>query len=171
MRKAHFASVLMAASLVGCATIMEGTGQSVQVSTSPSGAACQVSREGAHLGDIASTPGSIRVDKSKNDLTVTCSKPGYQMASVTRSPGFQGTTFGNIILGGGVGAIVDASTGANYEYPGQINLDLAPAAAAALPTVPAQPPASISSAERPVQWSPCGGSRPCNVESVGVSVQ
>lgn len=104
--------------------MFEGTGQSITVSTNPVGATCSVSREGAQLGSLASTPGSIRVDKSKNDLTVTCSKSGYQTTSVSYSPKFNGTTFGNIILGGGIGAVVDASTGANYDYPSQVTMDL-----------------------------------------------
>jgi hypothetical protein len=102
-------------------------------------------REGATLGQVASTPGSIRVDKSKNDLMVTCSKPGYQTASIAQSPKFVGTTFGNIILGGGVGAIVDASTGANYEFPAQITLDLAAASPAAVSVPP------VSTAPSPSQ--------------------
>jgi hypothetical protein len=77
------------------------------------------------------------MDKSKNDLTVTCTKQGYQPATISQSPRFQGTTFGNIILGGGIGAIVDAASGANYEYPAQVNLSLStlepvPAAAAVI---------------------------------------
>jgi hypothetical protein len=123
--------VIATLSAVGCATIMEGTGQSIAISTTPAGATCTVSREGGTLGQIASTPGSIRVDKSKNDIAVACSKSGYQTATITHSPHFVGTTFGNIALGGGTGAVVDASTGANYEYPAQINVELAPLSPAA----------------------------------------
>jgi hypothetical protein len=89
---------------------------------------CSFARDGVTLGQVASTPGSIRVDKSKNDILVTCSKPGFQTASVAQSPRFVGTTFGNIVLGGGVGAIVDAASGANFEYPNQVVLQLAPIA-------------------------------------------
>lgn len=72
---------------------------------------------------------------------MTCSLAGYQTAAVTRSPKFVGTTFGNIVLGGGIGAIVDASTGANYEYPGDITLALAPNAPA--PAAAIVPPAVV----------------------------
>jgi hypothetical protein len=60
---------------------------------------------------------------------VTCSKDGYQTATVAQSPDFQGTTFANILLGGGIGAVADAASGANYEYPKQVVLNLAPNAA------------------------------------------
>ncbi len=111
--------------LSGCATIMEGTGQSIAISTNPAGATCTVDREGTRLGQVANTPGSIHIDKSKNDLSITCTKPGYATATIAQTPKFVGTTFGNIILGGGIGAVVDASTGANYEYPAEIMVNLA----------------------------------------------
>lgn len=108
-----------------------------------------VSREGAQLGSIAATPGSLRVEKSKKDLTVTCQKPGYQSVTISQSPRFVGTTFGNIILGGGIGAVVDAATGANYEYPNQVIVELpvdaARASALTRPVLP--PPVSSPSAE------------------------
>jgi hypothetical protein len=105
------------------------------VSTNPTGAACIVSREGVQLGSVNPTPGSIRVEKSKNDLSVTCSKDGRQTTTVSYSPRFNGTTFGNIVLGGGIGAIVDASTGANYDYPAQVSMELPPMGAVAAPNM------------------------------------
>src|SRR5258708_33466783 len=125
---AHYriAFIAVVALLPGCATIMEGTSQSVQITTVPPGARCFVDREGARLGEVGSTPGSIRLDKSKNDIVLTCSKDGYQTATIAQSPSFSGTTFGNIIVGGGIGAIADAASGANYYYPNQVVLTLAP---------------------------------------------
>ena len=159
-----FASLLFAVAvsgLAGCATVMEGTGQSIEVSTIPPGALCAIAREGGNLGEIASTPGSIRVDKSKSDITVTCSKAGYRTAVITRSPRFQGTTFGNIILGGVVGAVVDASTGADYEYPGEIDLALAAATAS-------NPFTASPATAAPTMPMPCGIDHPCMTESVTV---
>ena len=129
-------ALVAAVGVAGCATIMEGTAQSIAIQTTPPGATCTAIREGVTLGQVASTPGSIRVDKSKNDILVTCSKPGFQTASVGQSPRFVGTTFGNIILGGGVGAVVDAASGANFEYPNQVILQLAPEAPAPVPIPP-----------------------------------
>lgn len=162
---ASFLLAVAVTGLAGCATVMEGTGQSIEVSTIPPGAMCSIAREGGNLGDIASTPGSIRVDKSKNDITVTCSKAGYRTAVITRSPRFQGTTFGNIILGGVVGAVVDASTGADYEYPGEIDVTLAAAgpATGALPY--AAPPAMPARTMGPM---PCGIDHPCMTQSLTV---
>jgi uncharacterized protein YceK len=120
--------VVIVAVLPGCATIMEGSSQSVSVSTTPAGALCNVDRAGTHIGTVAATPGSIHLDKSKNDLMISCTKEGFQPATLAQSPKFVGTTFGNIVAGGLIGVAVDAASGANYEYPSDIHLDLAPVA-------------------------------------------
>jgi hypothetical protein len=122
----RFAALLSIVALPGCATMMEGTGQSVSVATTPAGATCEMDQAGTKLGTINPTPGSLRIDKSKNDLDVTCSKPGYLQARTTTSPKFVGTTFGNIVAGGLIGFAVDAATGASYEYPSDIKVELAP---------------------------------------------
>src|SRR6185312_8897061 len=109
--------------LGGCATIVEGTGQSVSISTNPPGAICSVDREGTRLGQVAGTPGSIHIDKSSKDLLVSCAKSGYASATAASTPKFNGTIFGNILTGGVIGALVDESTGANYEYPAQFSLN------------------------------------------------
>lgn len=135
MRYSPIAFGLLSLPLAGCATIIEGTGQSINISTVPAGASCVVDRMGARLGQVSPAPGTLRIDKSKNDIVVSCSMPGFQTVSVTSAPSFGGTTFGNIVAGGLIGAAVDASTGANYEYPPQIMVQLPPAG----PTPPASP--------------------------------
>jgi hypothetical protein len=132
--------------LGGCATIMEGSGESVTIETNPAGALCDVDRTGTHLGTVAKTPGSVRIDKSKNDLTVYCKEDGFQPASVTESPKFVGTTFGNIVAGGLIGVVVDAASGANYEYPTNIHLDMAPAVPAIAPVPAVEVPATAGPA-------------------------
>jgi hypothetical protein len=42
----HVLGFVAVLALPGCATIMEGTGQSVSIETDPSGAMCQVTRGG-----------------------------------------------------------------------------------------------------------------------------
>ena len=97
------------------------------------------------MGAVPLTPGSVQVSKSKNDMDVTCEKPGYQTATVSKSPSFGGATFANIIAGGVVGAVVDAASGANYTYPSEVHVSMAPiapAVATAQQAVPAVVPAS-----------------------------
>lgn len=134
--------VLPLAVLSACATLVNGTSQTVTVSTTPPGASCTLDRMGARVGAIAATPGSIRLDKSKNDLSVTCSKEGYQTATVAHAPSFGAATFGNLIAGGVIGVVVDAASGANYTYPADVRLDMA-AAAPSLPPMAQQDPSSM----------------------------
>ena len=133
----------------GCATIMEGSSQSVTVTTDPAGANCTVDRAGQHIGQVFPTPGSIHLDKSKNDLSVTCSHDGYQTATVAQSPKFQGTTFGNIVAGGLIGVAIDAASGANFQYPSEVKVLMAPmqSPVASVPTsVPVRPASATTPA-------------------------
>ena len=121
------------------------------LSTDPAGANCTIDRKGTRIGQVNPTPGSIHIDKSKDDLSVLCNHTGYQPATVTESPKFQGTTFGNIIAGGVIGVIVDAASGANFEYPNEVKINLAPDPAAAAP--PAPPIAGITPPITPVSYN------------------
>lgn len=142
---------MISIALSGCATIVNGSNQSVTVSTDPPGASCVLSRQGETVGAIAATPGSVQVSKSKNDVDVTCQKAGFVTASVAKSPSFGGATFGNILAGGLVGAVVDAASGANYTYPSEIHVPMAASqpALAALPAVPALMPTATSTTAAP----------------------
>ena len=115
-------------------------------------------RNGSRLGEVPGTPGSIRLDKSKNDMVVTCSKRGYQTATVSQSPKFDGTTFGNIILGGIIGAVADAASGADFEYPGQVTLQLAPVGATPGAYSDPPPAKTTDSVPSPLSALPAGAS-------------
>jgi hypothetical protein len=110
----------------GCASIVEGTDQSVTVQTSPSGASCELKRDGTVIGIVNPTPGTVTVDKSKHDIAVICKKDGYQDGSGAFSSEFQGMTFGNLLFGGIIGVAVDASSGAMHEYPASVTVVMAP---------------------------------------------
>jgi len=125
-----------------CATLVNGTSQTVTVSTTPPGASCTLDRMGTRVGAVSTTPGSIRLDKSKNDLSVTCTKEGFQTATVAHAPSFGAATFGNIIAGGVIGVVVDAASGANYTYPDDIRIEMA-ATAPTLPPMAQQVPSSM----------------------------
>jgi hypothetical protein len=86
------------------------------------------------------SPGSATVHKTKNDLTVTCTKDGFQSGSQVAVANFGGATFGNLVVGGGIGAIVDAASGANYSYNSPIIVPLGePKTAPAPAPAPAKP--------------------------------
>jgi hypothetical protein len=120
------AAALMGISLSGCGTITQGTSQDIAIVSSPSGSRCDLNRHGEHLATLYSTPGQVHVDKTKYDIAVTCTKPGYQAASVNLESGYGIGTFGNIILGGAVGWGIDSATGADNKYPSAANVRLIP---------------------------------------------
>ncbi len=93
MRTARFAVCAAALLLVqGCASILEGTDQTITVETSPTGANCRLYRKGKAVGQVI-TPGGVVVEKTKHDMTVECEKEGYETAKVHLDSGIEGAAF------------------------------------------------------------------------------
>jgi hypothetical protein len=111
--------------LPGCSTIVEGRSQMIAINTQPPGASCVVTRHGETLGKVDPTPGSLYIEKTKYDLTITCDKDGYGQATLIDKSGADAATFGNIILGGGIGWAIDSATGSDNKYDTPVNLTLA----------------------------------------------
>lgn len=112
--------------LGACSTIVEGSSQNVTVMTDPSGASCRLESNRGIVGIVNPTPGSIQLEKSKDNVTVLCEKEGYQPSAGTLASSFEGMTFGNIIFGGIVGVGIDAASGAMNKYPPSVTVQLAP---------------------------------------------
>lgn len=133
---------VVATQIVGCASIVNGQNQSVSVETrtdagSLAGAQCQLSNNKGTW--YVTTPGSATVHRSFEDLSVRCDKDAHEpgMASVKSST--KAMAFGNIIFGGIIGAGVDMSTGAAYDYPTLISVPMGKTIAIGAPTTAATP--------------------------------
>jgi len=113
--------------LAACSSIVEGTSQSISIDTSPSDARCEFVREGQIIGVVDPTPGAVFLDKTKHNINVNCSLDGYEEARAFIKSEVAGATFGNIILGGGIGWIIDSASGADNKYQEYINVTLTPA--------------------------------------------
>jgi hypothetical protein len=113
-------------SLVGCASITGTTNQNVSVQTKEStgpelvGAACELSNKKGKW--FITTPGTVGISRSNDDIQVICTKDGYLPGKQGVVSDTKGMMFGNIIFGGGIGAIVDHNSGAAYEYPSMIQI-------------------------------------------------
>jgi hypothetical protein len=123
----------------GCASIVEGTTQSIAITTTPQpGAKCTLTNsEGIWY---VTTPGNAQVHKTKHDLDIACTLAGFKDAHSTVAPHFNGATVGNGIAGGIIGIGIDAATGANFNYPTEVNVPLTAndtATAAPPPNAPA----------------------------------
>jgi hypothetical protein len=110
----------------GCATITTGGSQTISVKTEPEGADCRFSQGGNVVARVNPTPGPILVGKTSDSISVLCRKDGYQDTAGTVGSEFQLMTFGNILLGGLIGIVVDASTGASAKYPEAVTIPLVP---------------------------------------------
>lgn len=123
MNKMKTLAVLLAAgvSLSGCATVLNGTSQDVAFNSQPDGAIVEL-----NTGQNCVTPCSFSMRRG-NDAEITINKPGFKPVSVYVQSRLGGSTFGNIILGGGIGAVVDGSNGAsNRLHPNPVYVRLVP---------------------------------------------
>jgi len=110
----------------GCATIVTDAGQSLRVETfsgqgeEVKGALCRLENDNGQFSVV--TPGAVTVRKSSDDLLIVCTEASQTDAkAVVRSRVGVGI-FGNIIFGGGVGAIIDHAKGSAYNYPTWLQL-------------------------------------------------
>jgi len=112
--------------LSGCASVTGTTGQSISVETRQkngavlSGASCELTNSKGKW--FLNTPGTAAIRRSNDDMIVICNKDGHAPGTAAVVSETKGMMFGNILLGGGIGAIVDHNTGAAYEYPTLIQI-------------------------------------------------
>ena len=132
-------------SLGGCASIVNGQNQPVSVETRNdagmvAGANCKLSNNKGTW--FVTTPGSTTVQRSYEDLAVHCTKDAQEPGFASVKSSTKAMAFGNLIFGGPIGAAVDVSTGAAYDYPPLVTIFMgksstiappAPAAATATP--------------------------------------
>lgn len=109
----------------GCATITRGTNQNFVVESTPSQANVKLS-----TGQTCVTPCTLRM-KRKSEFAVTISKDGYQtqethVHGVVKGGGAAGVA-GNVLLGGLIGAGIDASNGSMMNLkPNPLQVTLVP---------------------------------------------
>jgi len=121
MTYARIAAALAAASLLpACATVLNGTKTDYTAASQPNGAAVRFSN-----GQSCTTPCKLEL-RRKDDLRADITLPGHKPTYVLIQSKLGGSAFGNILLGGGVGAVVDGSNGAsNRLYPRPLIVRLA----------------------------------------------
>ena len=118
------AAIAAASILSGCATIIEGRTQEVFVNVTPVTAECVAFRRGEEVGRYSYLTRSMHVPKSRRDLTIRCSAPGYVTADMTASSSLSAwgvASFLFIDLG-----ITDFATGALKKYPASITIAMLP---------------------------------------------
>jgi hypothetical protein len=112
MKKAILAAVMLSVPVVGgCATILRGTHQTVEIKTEPSEAKVMVD------GKWYTTPVKLSLAR-KMVHPVLLEKEGYRSIKFNIDPIWDGISLvGNIILpGGSVGIVYDAADGADKNF-------------------------------------------------------
>lgn len=109
-----------------CSSVVEGTSQEILVNTNPDGADCSLNREGVSIARVSPTPGAVTIKKTKHDIIITCQKENFHEASYFNKSDVAGATVGNIILGGGIGWIIDSASGADNKYTSPVNITMVP---------------------------------------------
>lgn len=108
----------------GCASLVDGQNQSVSVLTPDCpGAACRLHNDKGRWY-VATTPASVVVNRSFADLVVNCSKDTAPPVMKAFPSATKGMAYGNILLGGVIGAGVDVINGAAYDYPQELSVPL-----------------------------------------------
>lgn len=140
------ALIALGSNLAACATVVRGTSTRFNVSSTPPGATVK-----ANNGfSCESTPCTFRLSR-KDAFDVTVSKAGYQTQTVhvrskAAGAGVAEMTGGNFLLGGPIGAGVDAMSGATNDLdPNPLMVTLVPVAATAQ-AAPASAPAAQAAA-------------------------
>ena len=119
-------AVLVACSvgLSACASIVSDDDTITHIQTEPEVARCELL--GQDLKRVIRTPHSIELPSSAAPVTVICEAKGYRKTTAKLDTSMDGWIFGNILIGGGIGIIIDAVRGAGQRYPKEITLILEP---------------------------------------------
>jgi hypothetical protein len=103
----------------GCASVAGEKMQPVSVQTihdnrEVAGVGCTLTNDAGSW--FVTTPSSVSVHKSTGDLAIDCKKDSFA-GSQTLVSKSNGAVWGNILIGGGIGYIIDRNTGAGFDYP------------------------------------------------------
>ena len=114
---------LTVVALSGCATITGGTGpQKIKVASNPSGATVIV--DGRPCGI---TPATVSLDR-KVEHRIQLDKAGYLLAEADLKPSINPWIFGNVVVGGLIGVVVDLATDSERRLsPSKVDIQLSPA--------------------------------------------
>jgi len=106
--------------LYGCATIVHGTQTKVLLSSEPAGATAIVGNR------KVITPATVTLKNSESYQAIF-KKDGYEDAYYNIDREMSGWVWGNVLLGGIIGLIIDNTSGGAYKLvPTEVNVMLLP---------------------------------------------
>lgn len=116
-----YSVVFACVAMTGCASITNDTSAPIRFETISAagveikGAECKL--ENDYGQQNVKTPATVNVRRSSKDLQVTCVKAGETDGRAVAISRVNAGMAGNIIFGGGIGAIIDHNKGTAYTYP------------------------------------------------------
>lgn len=124
-------SLIAGMALTGCASVTGSRDQTISVqafqqTSQLSDAICELENDKGKW--FITTPGSVQIDRSAEDLIVICRKDGHDSGMATIVSGAGASVAGNVGLAllvpivGIIGAIVDHNSGATYKYPTNVQV-------------------------------------------------
>ena len=115
--------ITLSLGLANCASITQGTTQSLIFDLDPSTTRCSLTREGdGEIGSISAKNNTLSVGKDKDDIVVKCNAPGYKQKTMRLvSSVSSAAVVGGLFLDLG---ITDMIRGAAYQYPSQTSIAL-----------------------------------------------
>ena len=117
--------LLLTLGLGSCASIFSEKSQSISVNTGDvEDATCELFNGKGRY--VVNSPGMLVIGQSCDDLNYICRKKGYNEIKGIIAFNHKGSTAGNLVLGGGIGYLVDVGTGAACKYPETISLPMTP---------------------------------------------
>jgi hypothetical protein len=121
-----WAMLLMAFAVTGCASIMNDSTQPMRIETLTQSGVEVKDMDCKAENDMATqafkSPGTVAIRRSSKDLRIVCTKPGESEARGVAISRANAGLAGNILIGGGIGAIIDHTKGTAYTYPQWIQL-------------------------------------------------
>ena len=119
-------TVVAMLALTGCASVMNETTHGMKVETKSAtgevvaGAECKFSNDyGTSTGKSGDV---VVVRRSNKDLEIVCKAPNNADANGRAVSRTNGGMWGNILIGGGIGAVIDHNRGTAYTYPTWVQL-------------------------------------------------
>ena len=99
----------------GCASVTSGKEQSLKFETDPAGASCTISQSSVQVASFE-TPNAITVHRAAAPLLMSCTKQGFHQARALIGTTTSAAAWGNLVVGGIIGVMIDQGSGAAYRY-------------------------------------------------------
>lgn len=110
----------------GCASVVNETTHPMKIETRTdagqliTGANCKLTNDRDSVSVKSGETTQVR--RSDTDMDIICTHPENRVASARAISRANAGLYGNIILGGGIGAIIDHNKGTAYTYPTWVQL-------------------------------------------------